>query len=190
MSKRINLILILSGFILFLSGCSTTFMPANYRHNPGGVKRVITGSWTEVKLKQTDITGIEISLAGELIAIQSDTMYLLTRIGLKGINTSNIAIADLYLFVNQAERFATMTGLLYLPDILAALIIGEPAFLLLGVPWIITGTILSVVEGSNHSNQLNYPGKNQLSELNKFARFPQGLPPNIDRARFHLITGR
>lgn len=190
MSKRINLILLVTGFILFLSGCSTTFIPANYRHNPGGVKRVITGSWTVVKLKQMDITGTETSLSGELIAIQSDTMYILTGTGLKSINTSNIAIADLFLFVNQARRYATITGLLCLPDVLAALIIGEPAFILLGVPWFITGAILSMVEGSNLSNQLNYPGKNQFSELNKFARFPQGLPPNIDKSGFHLITGR
>ncbi len=190
MSKRINLILVLSGFILFLSGCGTTFIPANYRHTPGGAKRAITGSWTEVKLKHTDITESETSLSGELIAIQSDTMYILTAMGLKDINTSNIAVADLYLFVNQAEKNATITGLLYIPDILAAIIIGEPAFLLLGVPWIITGTIISVVEGSAHLNKLNYPGKNQLSELKKFARFPQGLPSDIDKSRFHLITGR
>lgn len=182
--------MLIGEFILFLSGCSASRIPVSYRFNPGALKREITGCWTEVNLNLKNITNPEKALSGELIAIQSDTMYILTGTGLEGIRTSQIYEAVLYMYGNMSGKFAIVTALLYLPDIVAAMVIGEPAFLALGIPWILTGSILSVAEGSNHSNLLNYPYNCQLQELKKFARFPQGMPRGIDKSRLHLITGR
>lgn len=190
MSKRINSILILAGFILFLSGCYVSKIPVSYRHSPRSLKTEITGHWTEVKLNSKDISDHDKTLSGELIAIQSDTLYLLTSTGLKAIHTSNIDNAILYIFMNQSGIFGVSTGLLYVPDIIAALSYAERGFLALGVPWVITGTIVTVIEASDKSNLLNYPYYAQLQELNKFSRFPQGMPPEIDKSRLHLITGR
>jgi hypothetical protein len=188
MLKKINLILLLSGFVIFLLGCKTSSIPAGYRYNPRALKREITGSWTEVKLNRKEITTVETMLSGELIAIQSDTVFILTSAGLESVHTSNISQAVLYMYMNQSGKYAAATGLLYIPNIVAAIAYGEPGFLALGVPWLLTGTIMTIVEGSNHSNILNYPYPSQLQDLNKFARFPQGMPPGIDKARLHLIT--
>ena len=190
MLKRINSILLLSGFILILSGCGAIRIPANYAHNPQELKKVITGSWTEVKLKSKDITGNETTFSGELIAIQADTLYILDDLGLHGIHRNNISEAVVYMYMNKSGKYAIATGLLYIPDIVAAIVMGQPGFLILGIPWILTGSIITVAEGTNHSNFLNYPYSNQLPDLKKFARFPQGMPAGIDRLRLHLLTGR
>jgi hypothetical protein len=188
MPKRIKTILLLSGLIFFLSECSTVKIPANYRYSAQQLKREITGSWIHIKLDSKAVGDTEKELSGELIAIQSDTIYVITLYGFTGVHVSTVNEAVLYMFMNQPGMYATFTGLLYLPDIVAALVIGTPGFLLLGIPWVVTGGIVTIAEGSNHSNILKYPDFCTLGELKKFARFPQGMPPGIDKARIHLIT--
>ena len=188
MSRSIKSILILSGLILILSGCDISKIPVNYRFSPGSLKTEITGHWTEVKLNSINIFNSSMPLSGELIAIQSDTLFLLTDTGLKDIRTSAINNALVYVYSNQSWKFGSATGLLYFPEIVAAFAYGEPGFLLLGIPWITLGTIMTMSEASNKSNLLSYPNNCQLQDLNKFARFPQGMPPGIDKSRLHLNT--
>ena len=188
MPRRIKTILLLTGLILFLSECGTVKIPANYRYTARQLKREITGNWINIKLNSKIIAESDTIIAGELIAIQSDTIYLITLDGMKGVHVSSIDNADLYMYMNQAGLYAALTGLLYLPDIVAALVTGIPEFLLLGVPWVVTSGIITIAEGSNHSNILNYPDFCSLEELQKFARFPQGMPPGIDKTRIHLLT--
>jgi hypothetical protein len=187
MLKRINSILLLSGLILFLVGCSSLKIPASYRYTPIQLKKDFTGNWTEVRLNSKDITGSESVLSGELIAVQSDTIYILTENGLKDVPLASMKETILYMFMDQSWKFALITGVLYLPDILAAMINAEAGFLVLGIPWILTGTIETMASGSNNQNLLIYPYKNQLTDLKKFARFPQGIPPGIDKSKLHLI---
>jgi hypothetical protein len=190
MSKRINSILLLPACILFLSGCSISKIPAGYRYGPKALRTELTGGWTEVKLKSLDVPGPEKAFSGELIAIQSDTMYILTKTRLEGIHTSAISEAVLYMYINRSGVYGVFTGLLYIPDFVAAIVIGEPAFFLLGVPWLVAGGIITLLEASDHSNLLHYPVFNQLTDLKKFARYPQGMPPGIERSRLHLILTR
>jgi hypothetical protein len=188
MPRRIKTILLLTGLILFLSGCSTVRIPSKYRYSAQQVKREITGSWIHIKLNLRANTEQETELSGELIAIQSDTIYVITTHGFKGVQISKIDKADLYIFMNQSGLYAAVTGLLYLPDLIASVVFDMPGFLILGVPWIITGSIITIAEGTNHNNVLNFPNFCSLGELRKFARFPQGMPPDIDKTRIHLLT--
>jgi hypothetical protein len=187
MPKRIKTIILLAGLLFLLSECSTVRIPAHYRYTAHQLKREITGSWINIKLKPVVPEVQEKELSGELIAIQSDTMYIITAQGLKDVRVSDIAEAVLYMYMNQPGMYASVTGLLYLPDIIAALVIGTPGFLLLGIPWVVTGGIVTIAEGSNHTNILNYPDFCKLGELKKFARFPQGMPTDIDKTRIHLV---
>lgn len=189
MPRRIKTILLLTGLILFLSECGTLKIPANYRYTALQMKREITGNWINIKLNSKIISGTDPVLAGELIAIQSDTIYLITPDGLKGLHVSSIDNAVLFIYMNQARMYAAFTGLLYLPDMVAALVTGIPGFLLLGVPWVATGSIVTTSEASNHSNTMIYPDFCRLDDLKKFARFPQGMPPDIDKTRLHLRSG-
>jgi hypothetical protein len=188
MLKRIKIIMLLSGFIFFLSGCRTSRVPVDYSYSKRNLKVEISGSWTEIKLNTKDISASETSISGELIAVQSDTVYVLTRMGLQGIHKYKINEAVVYMYKNQAGIYTTVTVLLYVPDIVAALITGEPYFLLIGVPWLILGGVMAMIEGSDETNNLIYPYNSQMQELKKFARYPQGMPPGIDKSRLHLIT--
>jgi len=189
MLKRINSILLLSAFVVFLSGCSTSKIPNEYRYSAKGLKKEIGGSWAIVQLISKDISVPDKPLSGELIAVQSDTIYFLTDVGLKAIFVPDIKDVVLYKYMNFTGMYAGVTVLLALPDIIAAIAYGEPAFLLLDVPWALTGTIYTITEGSNHLNLVNYTYPGQLPELKKYSRFPQGMPQGIDRSRFHLIKG-
>jgi hypothetical protein len=189
MPKRIKIILLFAGLMLLLPECSTLMIPANYRYTAHQLKRGITGSWIHIKMNLRADTTQETEFSGELIAIQSDTMYIVTPDGLKEVRVSGIAEAVLYMYMNQPGMYASVTGLLYLPDIIAALVIGTPGFLLLGIPWVVTGGIVTIAEGSNHTNILTYPHFCTLGELNKFARFPKGMPQAIDKTRIHLLKG-
>lgn len=188
MPRRIKTILLLTGLIIFLSGCSTVRIPASYRYSAQQLKREITGSWIHIKLNLRENTGQAPELSGELIAIQSDTIYVITPQGLKGVQVTRIDEADLYMFMNQPGMYAAITGLLSLPDLIAAVVLDMPGFIILCAPWIVTAGIISIAEGTNHSNILNYPTFCSLEELNKFARFPQGIPAGIDKTRIHLLT--
>jgi hypothetical protein len=187
MSGKINSILVIGIFVLILSGCAASRIPSEYRFSPRGLKHEISGNWADLKPHSADITNPLKTLSGELIAIQSDSIYILTSGGLAVFHLSAIDETVVYMFTNQAAGMAVFTGLLFIPDVIAAITIGEPGFLIIGAPWLLTGSILTVVESTNHSNLLNYPYSNRLEDLRKFSRFPQGMPPGIDRSRIHLI---
>jgi hypothetical protein len=186
MLKRINSIVIFFIFILFLTGCSISNIPMSYRFNPRDVIKEITGNWIEVKTSSNDIENPEIKLSGELIAIQSDTVYILTEVKLNSILLSRINEATLYIYYNQGGKYAAVTGLLYLPDIIAAAANGIPAFLAIGIPWLLIGSIITFSEGSN-SNELIYPKKNTIEDFRKYARFPQGVPHEVMKDKLHLV---
>jgi len=189
MLKRINSILLLSAFVVFLWGCSASKIPTDYRYSARGLKKEIGGSWAIIQLNSKEISVFDEPLSGELIAAQPDTIYLLTEAGLKAMFVPDIKDIVLYKFMNFTGVYAGVTVLLALPDIIAAIGFKEPAFLLLDVPWVLTGTIYTITEGSNHLNLVNYTYPGQLPELKKYSRFPQGMPQGMDRSRFHLIKG-
>jgi len=46
--------------------------------------------------------------------------------------------------------------------------------------------IFTATEGGTKRNQLVFPARNSLSELNKYARFPQGIPAGMDINQLEL----
>jgi hypothetical protein len=188
MSKRINPILVIFVCIVFLSGCSSARIPVGYRLNPRDVKREFTGSWIEVNMHPYTIANPETKLSGELIAVQSDTLYILTKLRLSSIQLNKIQEATLYIYYNQAGKYALATGLLYLPDIIAAIANSISGFLAIGVPWILGGSIIACSVGLDDSNLLIYPGRNRIEDFRKFARFPQGIPKGVVKDKLYLIS--
>jgi hypothetical protein len=187
MSKRINVILVFSVFIICLLGCSTANIPVSYRFNPSDLKKEITGNWIEINMHSKSNVSPDMGLSGELIAIQSDTVYILTEEQLNSIQINKINEAILYIFSNQGGKYAVATGLLYLPDIIAAIVTRIPSFLVFGVPLVIVGSSISIYEASENSNRLIYPKENILEDFKKYARFPQGMPQGITKEKLHLI---
>lgn len=187
MLKRINFILVFIVFIICLLGCSTANIPVSYRFKPRDLKKEITGNWIEINMHSKSNINPDIKLSGELIAIELDTIYILTEEKLNSIQINRINEAILYIFSNQAGNYAVTTGLLYLPDIIAAFVTGIPYFLEFGIPWLIVGSSISIYEASDNSNRLIYPKENILEDFKKYARFPQGMPKGIIKEKLHLI---
>lgn len=188
MLKRINFILAFIVFIICLLGCSTAYIPVSYRFNPINLKKEITGNWIEINMHSKSNVNQDINLSGELIAIQLDTVYVLTEEKLNSIQIDRINEAILYIYSNQGGKYAVATGLLYFSDIIAAFVTRIPYFLEIGVPWVIIGSSISIYEASDNSNRLIYPNENILEDFKKYARFPQGMPQGINKEKLHLIT--
>jgi hypothetical protein len=164
-------------------------VPSGYLHGPLQVKKSFTGSWIKVSINADSVPDSKIELSGELIAIQSDTVYILTQLNLVPLHRNRINSAILFVFTNQSAVPPLIGGLSYFPNILGALIQPEfsNGFLLLGVPVLTAGIILGLIERGGNS-ALEYPKKYKIDDFKKFARFPQGLPASIRRDKLHLIT--
>lgn len=189
MLKKINNISIFL-CVLLLSACKTAMIPSGYRLPLRDVKKEITGSWIDINKRTRAGPGSADTLSGELIAIQNDTLYVLTSSQLIAIPSENVKNAVLYIFINRSGSFASVTSLVFAPDIIAAIANKLGGFLILGIPWVITGTILSAVESGDKSNLLIYPERDRLIEFRDFSRFPRGIPPEVDKSKLHLVVNQ
>jgi hypothetical protein len=189
MLKRTSIISVFSAFLISFYGCQDQMIPSGYLHGPLQVEKSFTGSWIEISTNADSVPDSKIELSGELIAIQSDTVYILTQLALVPLHRNRINSATLFVFTNQSPVPPLLGGLSYVPNILGALIYPEysNAFLFLGVPVLTTGIILGLVERGGNSS-LKYPKKYKIDDFKKFARFPQGLPVSVQRRKLHLIT--
>jgi hypothetical protein len=185
MRKEIKLILGPACFILLLTACNRSFAPSAYKYNIHDVQRQISGCWTDVKIISAKSFQGEIFVSGELIAIESDTMYLLSLYKLESICLDSVNEVILRMYQNRAGKFALATSLLFASNIVGAVIHDSGGFLLIGIPGLMTGTIISLIESSK--SNLRCSNKYDISDLKKFARFPQGMPQGIDKSRLHLV---
>jgi len=164
--------------------CQKRMIPASYMPTPDAATMNIKGSWIVLN---TDNDALPISgkiISGELMAVQSDSVYLLTDSALLAVNRNMIISAVLYPFKPQTAVTPIIAMLSSLPAIFGAIAKDDGAFLLLGVPVMITGAVMSAIEGGG--NVMKYPARYQLNDLAKFARFPQGLPSGLDPEKLRL----
>jgi hypothetical protein len=173
--------------IILLTRCAAPAgVPSNYLVNPKDVSKMTTGCWISINQK-VDLKFENFSkISGELITAQTDTFYILTQTSLEKIPKNKIITATMYLFKNQSGKYMTTTGVGLLPNIIGAISIGEPGFLLLGIPFAITGIITAIIE--NPSSELQFPKKSELKEFAKFSRFPEGVPPGVSLEKLTLLN--
>jgi hypothetical protein len=109
---------------------------------------------------------------GELIAISDDSVVLLNQNGNIFLSKDGIINARLIMYNTDYGRFAKWT-------VLGSFSSLSNGFFLIGtLPlWIIVGSSISSGE-ANRVNYIFYTGKG-WEEINKFARFPQGLPSDF-----------
>lgn len=175
--------------IFLLSGCMSAKIPKQNVPKLNKVAESVYGSWTVVFLNRIDTNMTQQEIEGELITCESDKLLILQKSGmLNSVGSNDIESANLYIYRDQAGLYAGLTIALYIPSIIGALVIQQPAFLIFGLPGLITGFILAAVEASNKSNMLEFPDENDLNDFKPFARFPQGMPENIDLKDFVLTN--
>jgi len=178
-------------FLVFIvvAGCQTANIPEPYNYKVKELQKNPFGCWMEVTLNSAGYLQDMKPIAGELLAVQPDSTFLLTADGVVScIGNLSIVSAKLYTHRNQSGTYLLTTGILILPSIIGAAVNPDYAgeFLLLGVPGLITGITQASIESSKKRNILVYPGKNSLTDFGKFARFPGEIPELVDFRLLYL----
>lgn len=188
MSGKIRNILIVLVCIGIDYGCQKMMVPAGYRTKPNQIDKSITGSWVDVTvIPDPSIDSITI-LSGELIAVEDNIFHILTGgKGLISLNRNRISAAKLYLISNPNISLLGFPGLI--PNIIGAFSQAEYAgsLLLMGIPLFVTSLALTIADHQDGNSTLRYPGKDSLREFSQYARYPQGLPPDLQKEKLHLL---
>jgi hypothetical protein len=126
-------------------------------------------------------------IAGELIAVHADSVFLLADSTLVSLPRAQVRRATLFAYDAQWGGLATWGFLGTLSAISNGLY-----FLLTGPTWIITS---SIAAGSrSRAPMVSLSDQGGWERLRLYARFPQGLPEGLDRAslrpRLKWVSGR
>lgn len=189
MSGKIRTILFVFTCIVIDCGCNRMVVPAGYRPAPNKMDKSITGSWVDVSvIPNPSIDSITI-LSGELIAVENNnTLHILTAgEGLMSLSINRISAAKLYLFTNPNISVLGFPGII--PNIIGAVSQPENAgyLLLMGIPLVVTSLAFIIADHQDGNSTLRYPEMSSIKEFSNYARFPQGLPPDLQKEKLHLI---
>ena len=188
MSGKIRNILLVFICIAMNSGCQNMMVPAGYLRPPKQLTKSITGGWVDVSVIPDPSNDTITILRGELLAVENDTFHILTATtGLISMKKNRISAMKLYLYSNSNLSLLGFLGVI--PNITGA--IAQPdyagGFLLLGIPLFVTSLGMAIADYQNRNSTLRYPVKNSMNEFSKYARYPQGLPPDLQKEKLHLV---
>ncbi len=164
-------------------------IPAGYNRAPKQINKSITGGWVDASVIPDTSNDTITMLSGELLALEDDTIHILTgRTGLISLNINRIKSIKLYFFAYLNIPLFGFLGVI--PNIVGAISQTDYAgpFLLLGVPLFVTSLVMAIVDHNEGNSTLRYPKKNSLDEFSEYARFPQGLPPDLQKEKLHLVV--
>jgi hypothetical protein len=188
MSGKIRNILLVFICIIIECGCQNRMIPAGYLQAPKQINKSITGGWVDVSVISDPSNDSITMLSGELLAVENDTFHILTAgTELISLNKNRIKSIKLYFFANPNLSLLGFLGVI--PNIVGAISQTDYAgsFLLLGLPICITSLVMAIADYYDGNSTLRYPVKDSLSEFSRYARFPQGLPPDLQKAKLHLV---
>ncbi len=158
-------------FCFLFADCATTDVPSHWLSDPDRVATDVRGGWIDIKSLQGHITG-------ELIAATKDTVFVADSV-LHAVVSGDIASARLVTY-----DVSSMGGYVFLGTLST---ISNGWFLAATAPmWIIGGSIAAV--SRSFDPIIDYPSK-PLTDFAPFARFPQGLPPGLDRGAIQMKMG-
>lgn len=183
--KRIWFLLVL----IAVAACQTANIPTAYNYKKKELQTNLFGSWMELTVRPTSRLHDNEPIAGELLHLSSDSVFLLINDGeVYSVKRYKIVTARLYTHKNQANTYLLTTGLLAVPSVIGAIANPDYAgeFMTLALPSLIIGISQTVIESSGKRNILRYPERNSLVDFSLFARFPGGMPENTNRKLLYL----
>jgi hypothetical protein len=155
--------------MLFISCGATHNAPTAWLPKPEETVSDSYGAWIE-------INSLHGSFRGELIAVTEDTVFV-AHITLFSVATADITSARLVLY-DTGRSLAVGRILGFFSTF------SNGAFLLFTAPmWLIGGTI--AVINRSYDPIVDYP-KKPLNEFKPFARYPQGIPEQINRSEISM----
>lgn len=164
--KRISIAVIAFIFLL-LGGCKVVRAPKGTIPTRKGLSIDTYGSWVIMNLKDSTV------LWGELLAVESDTILVLSDNNLKKTPIRGVASMEVVIYkplVDELVAFVFLSSLLTLSN---------GYYLVFTLPLhIISGAVMIRAEmDRDYHLSLDYINP---FHLRKYARFPQGIPPGLD----------
>lgn len=165
--------------VALAAGCATSSAPRGFLRPPLEAQRSAYGGWIEIALVREPRARTEGTLSGELIAVGDDSIFVLGAAGLRAVAVPQIARARLMAYDAQYGALAswTLLGVLSTASHGVGLILTAPM-------WIVLGTTATSAQSHAPLHVVTRPA--DLPSLRPFARFPQGLPPALDRRALSL----
>lgn len=171
--------------VILLGGCAAD----RYRSalTPKEKSKIISnpyGSYISVTTSSTLV-------AGELIAVNSDSVFVLTETDLQQFLIGDINHVAITLTENNTKKFLIMTGVAVSPAIIGAMAHSEYAieFLALSIPAVLFGSLAIFAESQRDPHIIKFPSKDMadIRDAYIYARFPGGMPLAIDRSTIKPI---
>jgi hypothetical protein len=165
MSKISNFFIL--SFIVLVCNCSTVKAPQGSVPRRNGVATDAFGGWITLS-----VTGGQSSIGGELIAVDTDSLFVMSGDKIQIFSKADISAARLILYKTDNNGYTAWT-------ILGALAtISNGGFLVFTFPvFLVTGIVTTITE-AKRINFYDYPAVS-WDELTKYARFPQGITNKI-----------
>jgi len=171
------------------AGCSRVSVPGGFLQAADEQQRDPYGAWIEVQPAAIDSAAARAHdrraarakglppVRGEFLAA-GDSIFVLTADGLVGIDAATVLRADVVAFDSHSRAVAAWMAAGALSS-LSHGVIG-----VVSIPgWLLIGGIAATAQ--YEAAAFHYPA-DAWGELRRFARFPQGLPPAVDRRALRI----
>lgn len=153
-----------------LTGCGHTEAPPFWLPSDAKSQADGYGGWASVKSgvkpKRADVTG-------ELIAVAEDRLYVLTERGVESVSKNEITTA----VVDGYDQDARPVARAWVIGAIASVGAGVWGIYVMQPLWALAGRT-ALKEAASYA-RVSYP-RQRWEEMSKYARFPAGLPANID----------
>lgn len=155
--------------LLLVPGCASHQAPDHFLPTVREAQREVFGGWIELSVR--DQGGLQ-RLAGELIAVSLDSLWVLDGSGGTAVGTDAVEEGKLVAYNSEWGRVAGGAALGTLSTI------SNGVFLIFTAPmWIVGGSIAASSQSRLPIQKLPDTG---WFALIPFARFPQGMPPGVE----------
>ena len=156
---------------LCLSGCAKSTAPRGWLPRPVVAQKTAHGGWISISMTGDPRNA---NHEGELIAIQSDSVFILERGAWLGLPVAQVSKATLTGYdPNTAPlELWTLGGTLSTASHGVGLVLSAPI-------WILVGSLTTSAQSRN-PRMIVTPATWQKARA--YARFPQGLPASLDRS--------
>jgi hypothetical protein len=151
-------------------GCASRLAPDNWLSTPEQARTEAYGAW--VYIEYAPVSRVLLA-EGELLAIDSDSLFVLSHSGLIAIASDQLVMLKLDAYESNSEQLASWTVLGTISTLSHGL------FLVATAPgWILLGSAATAAQSYNPREEYNsrIDPKLELISLRKYARFPAGLP--------------
>jgi hypothetical protein len=179
------------GAAVLLAACVSNPAPNGWLPPAGVATRDAYGGWIVADTAKDDRRGRDaggsparVPVAGELIAVDPDTVFVMSGEWLVGLPKGQVRRATLFAYDPQWGQLAAwgVVGTLSTISNGLGLILTAPL-------WIITST--SAASSRSRAPRVELADRgDRWEKLRLYARFPQGMPPGLDRRSVRPAPGQ